>query len=63
MTALSVFTSTLYASFSVSQSHVSIIRKYIENQKEHHKKLTFKEELIKLLKDYNIDYDNRYLWD
>jgi len=32
------------------------------NQKEHHRKQTFKEELLQFLDEYEIDYDERYLW-
>ncbi|MGC9343958.1 MAG: hypothetical protein ACP5E3_14745 [Bacteroidales bacterium] len=38
-------------------------KNYIKEQKEHHKKKTYKEELIELLKLYDVDYDPRYLWD
>jgi len=37
--------------------------RYIANQKEHHKTLSYKEEVLKFLQEYNIDYDERYLWD
>ena len=52
-----------YGAFSVSSSKKDIVVKYIANQKEHHKKLTFKEELIIFLKEYEVEYDERYLWD
>ena len=51
-----------YGGFSVSQSKVDVVKKYIENQKEHHKTETFKEEYIKFLKEYGIDYNEDYLW-
>jgi REP-associated tyrosine transposase len=51
-----------YAGFSVSQSIHDRTKKYILNQQEHHKKLSFKEELIAFLKEYQINYDERYLW-
>ncbi|HBL76063.1 MAG: transposase [Bacteroidetes bacterium GWF2_42_66] len=51
-----------YAGFSVSQSLHDKTKGYIQNQEEHHKKMTFKEELIAFLKEYGIDYDERYLW-
>jgi hypothetical protein len=35
----------------------------IQNQAEHHKKVTFEEEYRKFLKLYNIEYDERYVWD
>lgn len=51
-----------YAGFSVSQSVHDKTKIYIENQKKHHQKLSFKEELIAFLKEYGVDYDERYLW-
>jgi len=51
-----------YAGFSVSQSIHDKTKRYINNQEEHHKKMTFREELIGFLKDYEIEYDERYLW-
>jgi len=36
---------------------------YIRDQAEHHKKMSFKEEFIALLKKHRIKYDERYLWD
>lgn len=51
-----------YAGFSVSPSLYDRTKKYIANQEEHHKKATFKEELITFLKEYNIEYDEHYLW-
>jgi putative transposase len=50
-----------YAAFSVSESVVERIRKYIRNQEEHHKRVPFKDELIALLKKNKIAYDERYL--
>jgi putative transposase len=51
-----------YAGFSVSQSLHDKTKGYIQNQEEHHKRMTFKEELIAFLKEYGIEYDERYLW-
>jgi len=51
-----------YGGFSVSQSLHYITKRYIENQEEHHKKTTFKEEYLKLLKEYDMDYNEDYLW-
>jgi hypothetical protein len=36
---------------------------YIENQEAHHRKMTFQEEFIVLLKKHKIEYDERYLWE
>lgn len=51
-----------YAGFSVSQSLHDKTKEYIKHQEEHHKKMTFKEELITFLKEYGVDYDERYLF-
>ena len=51
-----------YGGFSVSQSKVDVVKSYIENQKEHHKTVTFKEEYIRFLKEYGIDYNEDFLW-
>ncbi|MEI8114804.1 MAG: transposase [Bacteroidia bacterium] len=51
-----------YAGFSVSQSIHDKTKRYIANQEEHHKKMTFREELLVFLKEYEIEYDERYLW-
>jgi len=51
-----------YAGYSVSQSKVAIVEKYIEKQKEHHKKETFQDEYMKFLQEYNINFDEKYLW-
>ena len=50
-----------YAAFSVSKSVVDKTIEYISNQKEHHKKTSFREEYIKFLKLYNIDYNEQYV--
>ena len=51
-----------YGAFSVSKSQTELINQYIQNQDLHHKKLSFKEEYIKLLKLHRIEYDEKYLW-
>ncbi len=52
-----------YGAFSVSESNIDIVRQYIESQREHHKRLTFKEEYELLLKKHNIVFNEQYLWD
>ena len=52
-----------YGAFTVSPSQLERTRKYITRQAEHHKKLSFKEEFVALLKAHKIEYDERYLWD
>ena len=51
-----------YAGYSVSQSIVEVVDKYIENQKTHHKHQTFKDEYVQFLKEYGIEYKEEYLW-
>jgi putative transposase len=52
-----------YGAFSVNPSEVDRVIKYIENQKEHHAKKTFKEEFRLILKKYQVEFDERYVWD
>ena len=52
-----------YGVFSVNPSEVEKVVEYIDGQAEHHKTRTFQEELLKFLKKYKVDYDERYLWD
>jgi putative transposase len=49
--------------FSVSVSQLDTVINYIENQREHHRTKTFKEEFLELLKKHRFEYDERYLWD
>jgi REP element-mobilizing transposase RayT len=50
-----------YSAFSVSYSGIDKVIQYIANQQEHHKKLSFEEELVLLLQKHNIEYDPRYV--
>lgn len=52
-----------FGAFSYSKSHLDYVIKYILNQPHHHKKKTFKEEYIDFLKKYQIEYDEKYLFD
>jgi REP element-mobilizing transposase RayT len=54
---------TGYAAFTVSKSQVVVVRKYIRNQEQHHRRKSFKQELVSLLDKHEIEYDRRYLWD
>ena len=51
-----------YGGFSVSPSLHDTIKRYIANQEEHHKKVTFKDEYLSFLDEYDIDYNEDYLW-
>jgi putative transposase len=52
-----------YAAFSVSQSNVADVVRYIENQDERHRQTTFQDELRAFLRRHGIDFDERYVWD
>ena len=52
-----------YADFSVSQSNLDQVKAYIAGQKEHHRKMTFQDELRALLRKHEIEFDERYVWD
>jgi REP element-mobilizing transposase RayT len=52
-----------YADFSVSQSNLEHVKKYIAQQREHHKKMNFQDELRLLLKRHYVDWDERYIWE
>jgi REP element-mobilizing transposase RayT len=52
-----------YGVFSISPSHRRTLERYIENQAEHHRVVTFQEEYRRLLKKYEIPFDERYVWD
>jgi len=52
-----------YAGFSVSPSNAEDVRRYIERQEEHHREMSFQEELRVLLRRHGIQFDERYLWD
>jgi putative transposase len=51
-----------FAAFSVSKSNLPAVARYIERQKEHHEKLTFRDEYLELLKVHGITVDERYLF-
>jgi putative transposase len=54
---------TGYAVFSVSESSVAAVTKYIAGQEEHHKKHSFQEEFVAFLKKNHVEYDEKYIWD
>jgi len=51
-----------YGAFTVSNSNIDQVKKYIADQEEHHRTMTFQEEFIVFLKKHNIPYDERYIW-
>jgi putative transposase len=54
---------TGYGVFSVSESNVAAVTKYIAEQEVHHQKHSFQEEFVAFLKKNNVAYDERYIWD
>lgn len=52
-----------YGAFSVNPSEVDVVIKYIESQKEHHTKKTFQDEFLAFLKKYEVNYNEKYVWD
>ena len=52
-----------YGAFSIGQSNVVALKRYISNQKMHHRRITFQDEYRKFLKSYGVGYDERYVWD
>jgi len=52
-----------YGAFSYSHSHIGNVYDYVLNQEKHHKKKTFKEEYIDLLRKFEIEHDEKYLFD
>ena len=52
-----------YGAFSISQSQVSTVKRYIRRQKEHHRRVTFQDEYRRFLAAYEVEYDERYVWD
>ena len=51
-----------FGAFSYCKSHVHNVISYIQNQEQHHKKQTFLEEYVALLKAFEIEYDERYIF-
>lgn len=52
---------TGYGAFSTSESQVPVVKRYIANQPEHHKKWSFREEYLELLKRHRVEFDDRFL--
>ena len=52
-----------YGIFSVNPYEIDVVEKYIENQEDHHKSKSFQDEYRAFLKKYEVEYDERYVWD
>lgn len=51
-----------YGAFSNSHSQIDAVVKYIANQEERHRKRSFREEYLKMLNDYGVDYNEQYIF-
>lgn len=51
-----------YGAFSYSRSQIDAVCKYVLNQEEHHRHRTFKEEYLDILKKFEVEYDERYIF-
>ena len=52
-----------YGAFSIGQSQVATLKRYISNQKQHHRRVSFQDEYRKFLNRYRLEFDERYVWD
>jgi len=52
-----------YGAFSIGQSNVAALKQYIARQKDRHRRGSFEQEFIKLLKKYEVEYDEKYIWE
>jgi putative transposase len=52
-----------YGAFSIGESQAEALIGYIQNQEEHHRKVSFQEESRKFLERYRVAFDERYVWD
>ena len=52
-----------YGAFSIGQSQAPTVKRYIGRQKQHHRRVTFQDEYRKFLNAYEVEYNERYVWD
>lgn len=52
-----------YGAFTVSESQIGNVRRYIASQEEHHRRETFEDEFKALLKAHSIEFEEKYLWE
>lgn len=52
-----------YGAFSVNPAEIEVVERYIKNQKNHHEKKSFQTEYRAFLKKYEVEYDEKYVWD
>ncbi len=54
---------TGYGAFAVSYSNIETVKLYLVNQRQHHRRMSFQEEFLELLKRHDLEWDERYVWD
>jgi putative transposase len=52
-----------FAAFTVSESQVELVRQYIRDQQEHHRRISYQDEVRALLEKHGVEFEERYLWD
>lgn len=52
-----------YGAFTVSESHIPVVVKYIKEQEKHHSDLSFKDAFVRILNRHQIEYNEQYPWD
>lgn len=52
-----------YGAFSVSPAHLNELKIYIANQEEHHRRETFQDEFRRIMREYGVEWEERYVWD
>ena len=52
-----------YGAFAVSFSNIDQVKSYIAGQAEHHRRMTFQDEIREILWRHNLEWDERYVWD
>jgi len=51
-----------YGAFSVSESRRPAVIRYINSQREHHQRISYQDEFLKLLRSHGVEFDERYVW-
>lgn len=52
-----------YSAFSIGHTQIQTVQKYIAGQKEHHSKKLFEDEMRSFYRKYQVEFDERYVWD
>ena len=52
-----------YGAFAVSYSQIDQVKSYLANQEQHHRRVSFQEEFLELLRRHELEWDDQYVWD